>query len=72
MADPEFYYDPAFQRVMFACPHDSRFGTLPSCIWEVKKIEPLTVIPSVHNSRCGCHGFITDGKWVPIEQARRG
>lgn len=33
--------------------------------WVIVQREPLTVTPSIHLVNCGCHGFITDGKWVP-------
>jgi hypothetical protein len=33
--------------------------------WQVQSWEPLTVSPSLLCTRCGDHGFIRDGKWVP-------
>lgn len=33
--------------------------------WQLVQADPLTVTPSIHCLRCGTHGFITDGKWVP-------
>ena len=33
--------------------------------WEVVKREPLTLAPSLLCRRCGHHGFIREGKWVP-------
>jgi len=33
--------------------------------WAVESWEPLTISPSVHNTGCGLHGFIREGKWVP-------
>lgn len=34
-------------------------------VWKVKSWEPLTLSPSLLCIRCGDHGFIRDGKWVP-------
>jgi hypothetical protein len=65
----EFYVDYGFPdggRVMFRCPHQEQFTTLPNAVWEVRSPDPLTVWPSVHNTLCGCHGFITEGCWVPV------
>lgn len=33
--------------------------------WTVESWEPLTVAPSLLCRRCGDHGFIRDGRWVP-------
>lgn len=33
--------------------------------WDVQNWDPLTINPSVLCRRCGDHGFIRDGKWVP-------
>lgn len=33
--------------------------------WTVTSWEPLTLEPSVLCRRCGHHGFIRNGKWVP-------
>ena len=33
--------------------------------WRLVSLEPLTVEPSVLCMRCGDHGYITDGRWVP-------
>ena len=35
-----------------------------SC-WQVLSWEPLTLNPSLLCLRCGDHGFIRDGKWIP-------
>lgn len=32
--------------------------------WKVQSWDPLTLTPSVL-CKCGWHGFITNGKWVP-------
>lgn len=40
-------------------PHDG--GT-----WRVTNKDPLTVHPSINCTRCGTHGFITAGRWVPV------
>jgi hypothetical protein len=34
-------------------------------VWQVISWEPLTLSPSIQCLRCGDHGFIRDGKWVP-------
>ena len=34
--------------------------------WELVSLSPLHVEPSVHCLSCGEHGFIRDGKWVPV------
>lgn len=34
-------------------------------VWQVVQPKPLTLAPSVVCTRCGLHGFITNGKWVP-------
>ena len=34
-------------------------------VWSVQSWEPLTLSPSVLCRRCGDHGFIREGKWVP-------
>jgi hypothetical protein len=33
--------------------------------WDVLSTEPLTLSPSLRCRRCGHHGFIRDGRWVP-------
>ena len=33
--------------------------------WAVVQEDPLTLSPSLLCMRCGDHGFIRDGKWVP-------
>lgn len=33
--------------------------------WEVQCWEPLTLWPSLLCRRCGHHGFVREGKWVP-------
>lgn len=33
--------------------------------WSVESWEPLTVSPSLLCRRCGHHGFIQQGRWVP-------
>lgn len=34
--------------------------------WLVVQAEPLSVQPSIHCLLCGCHGFITNGVWMPV------
>lgn len=51
--------------------HGSRLRTdfmLPQghgTFWTVVQREPLTLTPSILCTGCGCHGFITNGEWVP-------
>jgi hypothetical protein len=73
--EPTFYLDDegAF---WFRCPH-GRFWDeeekepiihrppLGPEGWTVQQKDPLTITPSISKPDCGCHGFITDGKWVP-------
>lgn len=33
--------------------------------WTVESEDPLTISPSVLCRRCGHHGFIREGRWVP-------
>jgi len=32
--------------------------------WDVIKLDPLTLAPSLLCRACGHHGFVRDGKWV--------
>jgi hypothetical protein len=34
-------------------------------VWTVKSLEPLTLTPSILCRRCGHHGWITEGRWLP-------
>ena len=34
--------------------------------WQVQRVEPLTVTPSILCGRCKTHGFITNGAWVSV------
>ncbi|HXH63069.1 MAG TPA: hypothetical protein VNG95_02735, partial [Gemmatimonadales bacterium] len=51
----------------FDLPELRRFPTsFPnSAVWQVESWEPLTISPSVLCMRCGDHGFIKAGRWVP-------
>lgn len=40
-------------------------STVNRARWQLERLEPLTISPSVHCLACGDHGFIRDGKWVP-------
>lgn len=69
----EFFYGPSpydedrGDQVWFRCPHVSRWYLLPTKgddVWTLESKEPLTVTPSILMVNCGCHGFITEGKWV--------
>ena len=64
MSHAEFYLDEK-KHIMFKCEHENHFVALYGH-WSVVQEKPLTVVPSVHVINCGCHGFITDGKWVSV------
>lgn len=34
--------------------------------WKLVREDPLTITPSILCHTCGLHGFITDGRWVPV------
>lgn len=38
----------------------------PGPAWHLISAQPLTIAPSVLCIACGHHGFIRDGKWVPV------
>lgn len=44
----------------------TRLPLNPATGWIVVAAEPLTVTPSIANQPCGCHGFIVNGKWLPV------
>lgn len=44
---------------------DTEATMLPNGPWRVVSREPLTLQPSILCKECGCHGFITSGRWVP-------
>jgi hypothetical protein len=52
----------------YQCEHMGDIAVLPLSIngWHVVSENPLTVQPSILNVECGCHGFITDGRWNPV------
>ena len=33
--------------------------------WNLVSHDPITITPSILCIKCNCHGFITNGKWVP-------
>lgn len=37
----------------------------PRHVWRVESWDPLTLSPSLLCRRCGDHGFIREGRWVP-------
>jgi hypothetical protein len=64
------------------CPHmalvpwtDEQPGTLWHTLpltdndrgWQLQQADPLTITPSIKIGNCGCHGFITEGVWVPCD-----
>lgn len=49
--------------VNFDVPANADLANRPK--WTVESWDPLTISPSVHNTGCGLHGFIRDGKWIP-------
>lgn len=42
----------------------SKFASGP--VWDLIQREPLTIAPSLHCLGCGAHGFIREGKWIPV------
>jgi hypothetical protein len=59
--------------ILLTCPHgEGAVDTHPPEYnevfhkegWTVVSWEPLTLTPSIHRLECGCHGYITEGKWV--------
>lgn len=57
--------------IIMTCPHGN--GGIHFIIpghplfqdgWTVISLDPLTLTPSLDRKECGCHGFITDGKWI--------
>lgn len=40
-------------------------GFADRSLWQVESMEPLTLSPSLLCGRCGDHGFIRGGTWVP-------
>lgn len=46
-----------------SCPWVARRA--PNELWTLVSWEPLTVAPSVLCMRCGDHGSIQNGQWVP-------
>lgn len=52
----------------FQCEHMGDLSVLPIGIngWRIVSEDPLTVVPSVMNVTCGCHGFITNGAWNAV------
>jgi hypothetical protein len=38
----------------------------PKDSWKLESEKPLTLSPSLACRACGHHGFIRDGKWVPV------
>lgn len=34
-------------------------------LWTVVRLDPITLTPSIACPRCGAHGHVTDGRWVP-------
>lgn len=62
----EFHLDET-GHVVFKCPHMGWALTLPwDGRWTLVSADPLTVVPSIHMTGCGCHGFIIDGDWVAV------
>lgn len=45
--------------------HPTRLPLSPDG-WTVQQADPLTVTPSILCHSCGCHGFITNGRWVAV------
>lgn len=62
----EFHLARDGMHIKIKCSHMDAFARLPigPSGWTVVSTDPLTIIPSILNQPCGCHGFITEGKWV--------
>lgn len=43
---------------------DPEVNTARAC-WTVDQADPLSLSPSLLCTRCGTHGFIRSGRWVP-------
>lgn len=41
-----------------------RFG-VGEHAWSLECVDPLTISPSLLCTRCGRHGFVRFGKWIP-------
>jgi hypothetical protein len=52
----------------YQCEHMGAVAILPLAPegWTVLSEDPATVTPSIKNLECECHGFITDGRWIPV------
>ncbi len=51
--------------VNFDTPEVRRVELREQVRWQVESWEPLTLSPSILCRKCGDHGFIRAGKWVP-------
>lgn len=40
-------------------------GMPDKALWQVESMDPLTLSPSLLCGRCGDHGFVRAGRWVP-------
>lgn len=65
--------DVAWAGITVRCPHGEGGVTfnvpghrLFQDGWNVIQKWPLTLNPSIHRLECGCHGHITNGRWVPV------
>lgn len=53
------------------CLSGATFDTMPAAVrhdnqtWHLVSKDPLTIEPSLLCTRCGDHGFIRDGRWIP-------
>lgn len=52
--------------VLFDVPAMEHLKRTGRPLWSVVQEEPLTITPSIHAPDCGLHGYITEGKWVPV------
>lgn len=34
--------------------------------WQLVSEDPVTLAPSIRCTVCNCHGYIRNGKWVPV------
>lgn len=41
------------------------FAPSDAAMWTLERLDPITLAPSLACRRCGHHGFIRDGQWMP-------
>lgn len=51
--------------INFDLPEMHAAGLAAHAVWQVESWDPLTLSPSLLCRRCGDHGFIRGGVWIP-------